>query len=212
MGMTHGNANTFPHLAKPICYVEPTEVRARRPRRSSSCSATTATAPTASGPASSTSSTTGASSKFREVLASDYLPTPLRAAARRRRSRASTCTSAGTRRATASGSTASASRTAASRTRAPSACAPACGPSSRRFGPSVRLTPHAGPAAVRPRRRRKRPTIERLLAEHGIAAARAAVAGAEAEHGLPGDPDLRPGHLRSGAGACRASSTSWKPS
>jgi len=26
MGMTHGNANTFPHLAEPICYIEPGEV------------------------------------------------------------------------------------------------------------------------------------------------------------------------------------------
>lgn len=26
MGMTHGNANTFPHLGKPICFVEPNEV------------------------------------------------------------------------------------------------------------------------------------------------------------------------------------------
>ena len=26
MGMTHGNANTFPHLAQPICFVQPIEV------------------------------------------------------------------------------------------------------------------------------------------------------------------------------------------
>lgn len=26
MGMTHGNANTFPHLSRPICFVEPNEV------------------------------------------------------------------------------------------------------------------------------------------------------------------------------------------
>ena len=60
MGMTHGNANTFPLPGQADLLCAGRRRGRRRPRRSSSCSATTATAPTASAPASSTWSTTGA--------------------------------------------------------------------------------------------------------------------------------------------------------
>ena len=134
MGMTHGNANTFPHLARPICYVPAGAVVAaaeavvrlfrdhgnRADRKRARIKYLVHD---------------WGVEKFREVLAG-YLGGALVAAAAGRGRAASIRTSAGTRRATASGSTASASRTAGSRTRATSGCAPACARSSSDSSPS----------------------------------------------------------------------------
>ena len=60
MGRTHGNEETFPHLAQPIASFPRIRWCPRR-KRSSSSFAITATVVTASGPASSTSCTIGAS-------------------------------------------------------------------------------------------------------------------------------------------------------
>ena len=67
-----------------------------------------------------------------------------------------------------------------------------------RFQPDLRLTPlqdillcdlDAG----------ARPEIERMLAEYGVSRPEQVSQRAQVQHGLPGDPDLRPGHLRIGA-------------
>ncbi len=78
--------------------------------------------------------------KFREVFYRDYFTHAARAAEGRCRSPASTCTTAGTRRATASGFSASRSRTAASRTTARCGCAAGLRAIVSRFKADVRLT------------------------------------------------------------------------
>ena len=70
-----------------------------------------------------------------------------------------------------------------------------------RFQPGDAPDAAAGHAAVRPRRQRPAGARSRCCAEHGIPPPEQRVARAAAQHGLPGDPDVRPGHLRVGAGA-----------
>ena len=210
MGMTHGNANTFPYLAKPICYVPAAVGGARRPRRSSSCSATTATAPTASAPASSTSSTTGASRSSARCwpatsAAPLTLPRPVEvsgfdlhlgwhAAGRRqvvlrpeRRERPRQ----------GRGVAAAALRPARHRRALPAGTAPDAA---------------AGHAAVRPGRRRPARSWSSCCANTASRCRKTCRNVQQLQHGLPGHPDVRPGHLRGGACRCRASSTSWKRS
>ena len=52
----------------------------------------------------------------------------------------------------------------------------------------------------------------RCWTEHGVPRPEQLSLVQQLQHGLPGDPDVRPGDLRGGAGAARASSTSWKRS
>jgi len=59
--MTHGNASTFPFVAREICWIEPDQVLAAAEGANHNFSATTATARTANAPASSIWSMTGVS-------------------------------------------------------------------------------------------------------------------------------------------------------
>jgi len=126
MGMTHGNANTFPFIAKPICYVNADQlipalegvIKLFRDH---------AIVPTGKGPASSTSVHDWGVEKFREVLAT-YLPFPLVLPRAVEVKDLSPCSWAGTLRGTANSFTASAWPAAGSRTKAIFVCVPACAP------------------------------------------------------------------------------------
>ena len=173
MGMTHGNANTFPHLAQPICYVPADAVVAaaeavvklfrdhgnRADRKRARIKYLVHD---------------WGVEKFREVLAG-YIGGPLDCRRAGRGHAASTCTSAGTRRATANGSTASASRTAGSRTKARLRLRTGLRTIVERFRPELRLTPMQD-ILLCDLDGERLPAIERILARARRHAAGAAVA------------------------------------
>ena len=166
MGMTHGNAKTFPHLGQPICYVSgrarwsqacrggrQAVPRPRQPRRPQAC------------PHQVRRPRLGR----REVPrgAGDVSAVPADAAARPEGHRRSTCTSAGTRRATASwfyGVSVENGRIKDEGTLRP---ARRCARSCRSIQPTHPPDADAGHSAVRPAGVRDRPTSS-SADEHGV--------------------------------------------
>ncbi len=197
MGMTHGNANTFPHLAKPICYVPAGDVvdaaeaviklfrdhgnRADRSRARIKYVVHD-----------------WGVEQFREVLAG-LSRRPLALPRAVEVDRLSTCISAGI--AQGDGKWFYGLSVENGRVKDEGELPPALRPadaSSRRFSPELRLTPIAGRAACAICGGAKA-GIERTAGRTWRPAARTARSVRKHSMACPADPDVRPGHFRGGA-------------